>query len=510
MIRLYILKYFGLNIDRLINWARFHNISVGVFDCLDSLPQSNGFGIYITDDLYPEPQLIINLIEGKHHLYQDIKLKGTKLNPSFCIVTNNLENLEYTLKGLPSEEMRYVPNLALEEPKEEHNRNCGKPMTEQQRCDLLWLMVHDYWYKLNNHRVVIHYYSHLWINACQIYLLNTGSVYNELADRMRSQSVFTSAVKRSSLGEFDDIRKSLKYLREGIDLYEAMNDDISGYTVKVPVSRHLISRHVLSMNGRVLIEPLITEDEFDNSTTVISFYYDLGYSEKPNGEYLESIQKFVKISHPLVFYGDSKTCELVKTLRKDYPEYTKVIAFPLSEWELIQRYPTEFSDMSTSGGFKKSKKYSILTCSKFWAIEHAINLNPFLTEKFAWLDSGVFRHSHIARDEIIGKSLFRNTQFNPERVMMPCNNICPGTSDEEFDFGVENVIAIAMLGTPEGWINFISKFKDLVKLKFDQGKFFTEQVVMSRLFGLYPELIDPKLYGFNASQFENMLNLDME
>lgn len=503
MITLYVLRYHNRSVDNIIRWCGFHGIKVEVHDNIDSI-NLNGFGIFITNDLYPEPQLIIDLISGKHYLYSDISFTGEKLLPTFCIVSDKIEDVKTVLSQHPNDKMYYSPGIALRNPVNELNMRAGTDITSQVRCDLLWKMVHDYWYVLNSHDVVIKYYCHLWINACQILNISIGKEYDAIVGHLKGQSFFTSSIQRERI-EIESIRDTLKYLKEGIDLYQCMTGNIKGYIAKSKVSKHLISKHILSVNGKVVLEPSDEEDEFDASVTVVSFYYDLGYSEKPSEDYMKSIENFAKIPHPLIFFGDSKTCEYVKELRSEYTKYTLVIYHPLLMWELVHKYTEDFDDMNTSKGFKGSKRYSILTCCKFFAIEKAIRENPFLTEKFAWLDCGAFRHTHIIRNELIGKALFKRCEFDKDKIMIPSSSLYPGTSEDEFKEGVENVIAIAMIGTEVPWKKFISKFKKFVYKKFDIGVFFTEQVMMSRLIGIYPDLVEPRLYGFNASQFENML-----
>lgn len=127
---------------------------------------------------------------------------------------------------------------------------------------------------------------------------------------------------------------------------------------------------------------------------------DLKRDDKRNwNNYLEWFYETLKIKSPFIIFTEDSLVEIIKEKRKDLP--TKIITEPL---EKIPYYylKDKIQDILNSEYYQKNMLdtnrieckeaiYSVIQYSKFKWLEQAININPFSSKFFFWLDAGASR-----------------------------------------------------------------------------------------------------------------------
>ncbi len=502
-------------VERLCRWAEFFRLEYTIFNSglLDLETEDDSLVIVITPDLVPEAALLANIFTKKEYEATSrisFHLVEGKWCLSMCMVTkwanlrNHVKNL--SLENIEKLSLSMDPKIASSETEDLLIKTACKACTPQQRLDTLWLMINQYWYKLSE-VLVRRFIIHLWIHQYQNVVLSKENHFDDTnLTWVRSQSVFSGAFKRQDLGliSLDDLHV---YMKKSPTLEECYKGEIQGYSAQVLLSKNRIARHPLSLNGKLILLPHEEKIEVDTSITVVGFYYDLGYNEKPREDYMRSIEDYAQIRHPLLFFGSPETCRFVNEARKGLEEYTLTVVKDLPTWELVRLYQNDFDCHDEELDFKERRRYSILTCLKSWAMKEAVERHPFLSKYYAWVDPGLYRHNHLAPSNMVGIPLLSNAKVPEKKILFPGMCSSPGTTEEEFDSSVENVIANILLGTKESWLNFHEKFSELCLSRFSQEKFCTEQVLVSRLAGICPELFEFKLMGFDQSQLLQFLGL---
>ena len=500
----------GCPIDHLTNWAEFHGIPWVSSDNTECEPIQE-LSIVITSDLYPTAVLMRALLDGISYASQDISshpFEDGIWRSSFCIITRDPHCYSNALDA--PEKLQHIPGMSVYThlaPKvDELMWKAGTKPTEEERCDVLFHMVNKYWYSCSQ-QLVSKYYVHMWTNACQLLHMQRGDYHNSVYTSLRRHAVFGNAVRNvnqstSTVGEV------VQYLEKGIPLQDAVDETLKGISVDIP--GHNPRGHILSVNGMVTLNRKQELTLAPSETTVVSMYYPLGYSDKPNDAYMDSIRLFARIPHPLVFYSSPEVCDEVHAIRDDLGLLTKTVVRALEEWELPEMYPEVFEDVATEKGMKASGKYAVMTCTKFWALREVASENPFNTPMIAWLDCGIYRHKHIAPKSLAGERLFEHAYKNATvgKVSVPSMSMFPGTTLEEYKSGDEYVVAIAMFGDVNAWLGLCSKFIDFVIMQMAEGNVWTEQVMLSRIAGIFPTLIRPVFYGYNQSQFMRVLGYE--
>lgn len=146
-----------------------------------------------------------------------------------------------------------------------------------------------------------------------------------------------------------------------------------------------------------------------NSVTVVSFFFDIGKLENNNqrrqsSNYKETSEKLLKRNINLIFFGEEETILHVWNIRKKYNLLDKTYLVTCNLMEIspyIKHLPLLEKVYRETGlnGFIDCKRmtpmYFICIWTKFYAIKKSIELNPFNSDKFCWIDYGVF---HISSD----------------------------------------------------------------------------------------------------------------
>lgn len=513
-----IVQHPDVAVDHLVSWAKFHNIPYTVVSTPSEVTYE-GLVIYITSDLYPTPSLIATLLNGVSEGVGELAYRPhqRQWRKSYCIFTGICGADVEIFVDAPDSRLRYVPGVCVDRRLAKKSGDlmwdAAYQQSEESRCDLLYQMMLKYWYS-HGQFIVSRYYLHLWTNAVQLRSIRAGITYDaNIVSELRKQSVFGTAI-RHTVSDVNSIDEVIAYLELGISLEDAISDTHSG----ISVSRDLFPDgdehdHILSVNGKVVLHSP-EQDRCEGETTVVSMYYNLGYSDKPQDVYIESIRKFALIPHRLVFYSTEEVCELVEELRTGLE--TKTVVRSIEEWKLIRENQSVFEDTTTSKGMKGSGKYALMTWLKVYAMQETISsagahssAGGDNTGLFAWLDCGIFRHPHIAHESIVGKRLYENAHQSTVagKITIPSLSSFPGSTEEEFERGEEYVIAITMFGDASAWKTFCRKFDIFVDACLKDGIVWTEQVMITRLLGIFPSLAHPVFYGYNRSMFEKVLCL---
>lgn len=130
-----------------------------------------------------------------------------------------------------------------------------------------------------------------------------------------------------------------------------------------------------------------------NSITVVSAYYNIP-SKRPADEYHQRLKSFLgKLDCNLVFYTSSDLVDTLKLYRQRFIDKTKFIVMEIEDLEFMKRYGFDFwkkqCDKSADPAHIDKPLLGGIWYSKKSFLEDTININPFNSTHFAWIDAGV-------------------------------------------------------------------------------------------------------------------------
>mmetsp|Transcript_8239 Transcript_8239/g.12666 ORF Transcript_8239/g.12666 Transcript_8239/m.12666 type:complete len:373 (+) Transcript_8239:98-1216(+) len=137
--------------------------------------------------------------------------------------------------------------------------------------------------------------------------------------------------------------------------------------------------------------------------TIVTAFFDIP-SKRPSREYLPWIRRFMSLQDNMIIFTTPDQVELFRKLRKN-DRRTHVIGMELNETQVVK----DFGGMDfwrrqaalDPEEFIHSKELYIIWNEKGHFIEKAMDVDPFGTEFFAWVDMGYLRDDLLENQRMI-------------------------------------------------------------------------------------------------------------
>ena len=128
-------------------------------------------------------------------------------------------------------------------------------------------------------------------------------------------------------------------------------------------------------------------------TTIVTSYFQLNQSKASHLQYVEWMKNMLMIDTPMVIFCDEKSEEIIYTLRIGKHDKTQIIVTNFKEF-YSYKYANHFLEH-----YKMDKEQHVghnMFLYMIWSeksnfMKRAIELDPFKTEYFLWVDIGCFR-----------------------------------------------------------------------------------------------------------------------
>lgn len=222
-----------------------------------------------------------------------------------------------------------------------------------------------------------------------------------------------------------------------------------------------------------------------------------------SNKYYEWFKISLQINCPYIFFGDSKTIEKIKLIRKELPTHYiehNMENFFTNKEEYLNKFVIE-------KGHITSKEVNMIYHEKIFMVKKAIEINPFNSEYFHWIDAGICAYR---------RKLPPQMQFPKENIynLLPKNKFIfsasnPYLSENQFkqlniNENYKHYIAATSFLIHKNIINeivdkYIYYLKNREKIYDDQHIYTDIQRKLPHLFySLYDtnKLLDSKGYGY--------------
>lgn len=520
LIKVFILELCPLrsSIAPIAKWCTFNRLNYEVITDMDNMftdmhmysprPVIN---VLITSDLYPSVKVLDAIDRHKNvstDIIQDIIID--KLYSSFIIVfklTDPCKILKF--EDLPIDK---TDNTLIDTDKNSVNYKIGHSDIVvnndiDQMMSLRWDYLMEVFHKFNS-TLCKKYMTNMWMNDCQ----RKGVINNPKWFYEQCSHTIVLEKEQKGVATFEEIKEIAK--NRVFDFETLFNDEACSHVYQTDVSGFLLRETPFAARGPIQAVSLQDRRDTNMNITVVSFFYDLGYDgTKSKSSYETNGKYFSEMPYPIVFFGDNNTTKSVDDQRIDLSVVTYTKVNDINNWDLISYFEEEFKTEENDKLPRYRKKYALLTCLKIYAIEEAIEINPFSTPLHAWVDYGLFRRNSSIVDEkyfsqpILDKISVKEGKLT---VLTTASPKTAGTTYEEFSSQCEQVLSGIMIGDKKTWSKFIPIYKDFVEDSFRRGMFCTEQVIISRLVGLHPDLFNLIEMSYDSSSFSALFDGKLE
>jgi len=147
-------------------------------------------------------------------------------------------------------------------------------------------------------------------------------------------------------------------------------------------------------------------------TTIVSAFISNANSYRDISKYVEYGKKLLTIDTPKVIF-------LEKPI---YDEHFSNDIFPKTQFVFVEKSDnylyeqieniTQFEVVTTNPG-KDTLEYMFVQCNKTEWVKQAIELDPFNTEQFVWVDFGIY---HMINSEYFAEYVYKMTQQKYDKI----------------------------------------------------------------------------------------------
>lgn len=240
------------------------------------------------------------------------------------------------------------------------------------------------------------------------------------------------------------------------------------------------------------------------NATIVTMFFNIrpqeanpSVSYKPTDSYSELASAFIlRLPYPIIIFmeeSNKKLEEFVIRTRESYDLLKKTHIFKIAIqntyfYKDIERikFLMESFIITNSNKDKDTPLYVVTTNNKMDFMERAIDLNPFQSSHFMWMDFGI---NHVAKDVELIHTWFPHI---PDKIKQLCiNPYLENTSPKEyFQYIYHNCAAGLFSGSIENLLKYSQLFKQKTAEIFQQGWYQLDEAVMTMVQRENPDLFD--------------------
>lgn len=225
--------------------------------------------------------------------------------------------------------------------------------------------------------------------------------------------------------------------------------------------------------------------------TIVTAFYNIREFEEHHvsnrklEDFLELANKFIlQLPYPLVIYLDTTPSAdiLYEFIEKNRPYKDKTCIIRESfKNTFFYKYSDRLAELQKSYIIYNGRithetpNYIILNNNKFWWMEQTITKNPFLSERFIWID---FAINHVAKNPETIHTWFPNI---PEKIKQMCINPLVETKDYKSIFkNIHHHYAGGLFsGSAEYLLKYIGAFKNTTEKIYNENWYQIDEAVMT-------------------------------
>jgi hypothetical protein len=211
--------------------------------------------------------------------------------------------------------------------------------------------------------------------------------------------------------------------------------------------------------------------------TCVSGYFPV--KNKHNNQYLEWFETTLDINCPYVFFTNRECVDMIKKFRKNYPTY--FIICDIADFEVYKFKDRMISDPTHC----PSVELNLIWNEKIFMVQKAFKINPFNSEFFMWIDSGIC----IYRNEKPPQTIFPDK--NKLDTLPKDKFIFCSSKDYYNEFLVQNTnyyhyISGTFIMHKTCIDNFSYIYMTYMDTLVDKNNIWTEQVILTHIYKYNP------------------------
>jgi hypothetical protein len=270
--------------------------------------------------------------------------------------------------------------------------------------------------------------------------------------------------------------------------------------------------------------PIKQPDIEEKNVTIVTMFYNIREKEcnDSNSQFNHSIEKYInyakqfilKLNYNLIIFTDNDVIKnIVKEERKELSDKTFIVN-KLFEDTYYYKHLNILTDLQTKFNIvnghveHETPMYIILNNDKFDFIESAINLNPFNSSHFIWMDFGI---NHVAANpEVIDEWI----NYVPDKIKQLCiNPYIEKVDDKEmFKYIYHHVAGGLFSGSSKNLLTYCELFRQKTEQIYNDNWYQIDEAVMTMVIRENSQLFDLFYGDYNgiiSNYFFPIHNIDL-
>jgi hypothetical protein len=223
------------------------------------------------------------------------------------------------------------------------------------------------------------------------------------------------------------------------------------------------------------------ESESNHESTIVIAYFELPRAKHSHIQYKDWLSFILCIEDAVVIFTSPDMVDYIKQFRSHAIDRTLIVPMNLTDIEIGNEihYDDEFWEkqtiFETEGNQNRDYDLYKIWQAKVWFVNLAIELHPFNSRIYTWLDAGHFRDSNV---HFCYKTLVRHPEIIPyDRIVLnPYRQVNPSDAEQYNSttlsgpgFSAWYVAGGGFSGDIFAWPRFLKAFEKTVQLYVESG-----------------------------------------
>jgi len=229
----------------------------------------------------------------------------------------------------------------------------------------------------------------------------------------------------------------------------------------------------------------IPEEKY-NMTCVSGFWR---VNNKHGNQYMNWFQNSLKINCPYVFFSDKETIEIIKKYRQNLPTF-------YVECNIQDFFTYKYKDkMITHPIHCPSVELNLIWNEKIFLIKKALELNPFFTDFFCWVDAGICTYRNILPPKIPFPNIDKLNKLPKDKFIYSSSNpyIEMNVTNNNYYHNISATAFILHKNIINDFANIYEKYLDKL---IDKNNIWTEQVILTHIYKDYKDIFYELCSGY--------------
>ena len=226
-----------------------------------------------------------------------------------------------------------------------------------------------------------------------------------------------------------------------------------------------------------------------SNLTCVSGYWQV--TNKHNNKYNKWFKNTFAINCPYVFFTNKETRPFIESFRKDLPTY--YIELNIEDFYMYQYR----NRMITHPIHCPSIELNLIWNEKICLVEKALQINPFSSEYFCWIDAGICKYRNIPPPNKPFPNIDKLNMLPKDKFIYSASNTYSESETRTTNY-YHHISATSYILHKNIITIFTKLYKSYIERLVDKNNIWTEQVILTHIYKHNKHIFHKLCDGYGA------------